>query len=78
MAPEVASAVAKEVPLPLAVASTSAQGSSPLVVLPTPPVWPLKIKPPEKTTEETPAAGTLPSWVPRKSTDEPTGFGQPF
>ena len=67
------SAVAKEVPAPVVVASTSAHGRIALVVVPTAPAWPLKLKPAVSLIVATPAPAAAPSEVPRKRTEVPVG-----
>ena len=68
-----ASPVAKEVPRPVVVTSTSAQGKMPLVVVAVAPVWPLKLKPKVSLMVATPAPAAVPRAVPRKSTEVPVG-----
>ena len=67
-----ASAVAKDVPWPVALLSTRAQGITPLFVVPVTPVCPMKAKPaPVEAIVATPAAAALPRPVPRNKTVPP-------
>ena len=67
--PVAESAVANEVPKPVVVVSTSAHGRMPLLVAPTPPFWPMKVKPPvPDLIVATPAPAAVPRLEPRNST----------
>ena len=68
-----ASPVAKEVPRPVVVTSTSAQGRIPLVAVAVAPVWPLKLKPAVSLMVATPAPAAVPRAVPRKRTEGAVG-----
>ena len=68
--------VAKEVPLPVSVASTKAHGRIPLVLVPLAPPCPLNRKPfvaPVSAIVATPLPAAWPRLVPRKSTEAPVG-----
>ena len=74
ISPVAVSAVAKEVPLPVVVLSTSAHGRMPLVFVAAAPVWPVKVKPPvEFAIVAIPAPATEPRLEPRKRTEAPEG-----